>query len=125
VRAAPDRIRARNRLRPPHRTAAGPLRADEITAGLPKRAWQRLSAGAGAKGQRFYDWALIAHPDPAGTEDNPAGTECWWLLVRRHRHTGEPAFYRCYSPEPSRYASWSASPADGGPWRSPSRPARA
>lgn len=82
------------------RTAAGLLRADEITAGLPKRAWQRLSAGAGAKGQRFYDWALIAHPDPAGTEDNPAGTECWWLLVRRHRHTGEPAFYRCDSPEP-------------------------
>lgn len=24
---------------------------------------------------------------------------CWWLLVRRHRHTGELAFYRCYSPE--------------------------
>jgi len=83
------------------RTAAGLLRADEITAGLPKRAWQRLSAGAGAKGQRFCDWALMSHPDPAGTEDNPAGTECWWLLVRRHRHTGELAFYRCYSPEHS------------------------
>ena len=24
----------------------------------------------------------------------------WWLLVRRHRRTGELAFYRCYSPRP-------------------------
>ena len=75
-------------------TAAGLIRADVLTAGLPRRAWQRLSAGAGAKGQRFYDWALITltHPDP------DSGTACWWLLVRRHRDTGELAFYRCYSP---------------------------
>ena len=39
-------------------TAAGPVRADELAAGLPRRAWQRLSAGPGAKGQRYYDWAL-------------------------------------------------------------------
>jgi SRSO17 transposase len=37
--------------------AAGLIRADELTAGLPRRAWQRLSAGAGAKDQRYYDWA--------------------------------------------------------------------
>lgn len=37
-------------------TAAGLLRADEITKGLPRRAWQRLYAGPGAKGQRYYDW---------------------------------------------------------------------
>jgi SRSO17 transposase len=80
-------------------TAAGPLRADEIAAGLPRRAWQRLSAGAGAKGQRYYDWAWVAHPDPAGRTDL-TDTQCWWLLVRRHRHTGELAFYRCYSPQP-------------------------
>jgi hypothetical protein len=45
--------------------AAGPLRADELTAGLPRRAWQRLSGGAGAKGQRYYDWALIRLLTPA------------------------------------------------------------
>ena len=83
-------------------TAAGPLRADQIAAGLPRRAWQRLSAGAGAKGQRYYDWAWVAHPDPTGSTDptDPVDTQCWWLLVRRHRHTGELAFYRCYSPQP-------------------------
>jgi SRSO17 transposase len=80
-------------------TQAGLFRADELAAGLPRRAWQRLSAGAGAKGQRFYDWALISHPDPAGSTA-PTDTQCWWLLVRRHRDTGELAFYRCYSPQP-------------------------
>jgi SRSO17 transposase len=79
-------------------TAAGSVRADVLAAGLPKRAWQRLSAGAGAKGERYYDWALIAHPDPAGQAD-PDDTQCWWLLVRRHCTTGELAFYRCYSPD--------------------------
>lgn len=80
-------------------TQAGLIRADELAASVPRWAWQQLSAGAGAKGQRFYDWALIAHPDPTGVDD-PADTQRWWLLVRRHRDTGELAFYRCYSPEP-------------------------
>ena len=79
-------------------THAGLIRADEITAGLTRRSWQRLSAGTGAKGHRFYDWALIAHPDPVGPAD-PADTQCWWLLVRRHCDTGELAFYRCYAPD--------------------------
>ncbi len=43
-------------------TAAGPLCADVLAAGLPRRAWQRLSAGPGAKGQRYYDWACIVLP---------------------------------------------------------------
>lgn len=78
------------------RTPAGPIRADTLAAELPRWAWQRLSAGAGAKGQRYYDWAWITlTPDRADTDTD---TGCWWLLVRRHRDTGELAFYRCYSP---------------------------
>jgi SRSO17 transposase len=80
-------------------TAAGSLRVDHITAGLPRQAWQQLSAGPGAKGRRLYDWALLTHPDPAGRADQ-ADDQCWWLLVRRHQVTGELAFYRCYSPHP-------------------------
>jgi len=79
-------------------TGAGRLRADTLTASLPPHAWQRLSAGAGAKGQRFYDWALIVLTPPAAGTDRD--TACWWLLVRRHRDTGELAFYRCYAPHP-------------------------
>jgi SRSO17 transposase len=43
-----------------HRVPAGAglaLRADELGARLPKRAWQQLPAGEGAKGKRYYDWA--------------------------------------------------------------------
>ena len=46
-------------------TQAGKFRADALARKLPKQAWQKLSAGAGAKGRRFYDWAAIELPDPA------------------------------------------------------------
>jgi len=39
-------------------TPAGMLRADGVAARLPKHVWQRLSAGAEAKGHRYYDWAF-------------------------------------------------------------------
>jgi SRSO17 transposase len=71
-------------------TAAGPSRADALAARLPPRAWQRLSAGAGAKGHRWYDWAWIA------IERGRSGHH--WLLVRRSRHTRELAYYHCYYP---------------------------
>jgi SRSO17 transposase len=79
------------------RTPAGPVRADTLVARLPRWAWQQLSAGPGAKGERYYDWAWITlTPDSCA---DGAGTGCWWLLARRHRTTGELAFYRCYSPQ--------------------------
>lgn len=70
-------------------TRAGKLRADALVKKLPKRAWQKLSAGAGAKCHRFYDWAL------ADVADEGPGHR--HLLVRRNRSTGELAFCRCYS----------------------------
>ena len=81
------------------RTPAGSVRADTLAASLPRRAWQRLSAGAGAKGQRYYDWAWITLSPPADHGDHGSDTACWWLLVRRNRTTGELAFYRCYAPQ--------------------------
>jgi SRSO17 transposase len=75
-----------------HRVPAGAgraLRADELAARLPKKAWQRLPAGEGAKGLRWYDWAWTAISDP--------GPGCRHLLIRRNRATGELASYRCYS----------------------------
>lgn len=60
-------------------TRAGMLRADFWSKKLPTFAWQKLSAGTGAKGQRFYDWAHIALHDPR------AGHR--YLLVRRSRIT--------------------------------------
>jgi SRSO17 transposase len=73
-------------------TRAGKVRADALAKKLPKRAWQKLSAGTGAKGHRYYDWALIDVAD-----DRPGHRH---LLVRRNRNSGELAFYRCYSAAP-------------------------
>ena len=81
-----------------HRRRPGPA-PTPWPPGCPRRAWQRLSAGAGAKGERVYDWAWIDHTD-RDQHDDPLDTQCWSLLIRRHPHTGELAFYRCYSPEP-------------------------
>ncbi|APU40425.1 IS701 family transposase [Streptomyces sp. TN58] len=79
-----------------HRVAthAGRFPAKALVARIPKRAWQRLSAGAGAKGERYYEWAQLDITGPAGRPGH------WWLLVRRNRRSGELAFYRCFSPRP-------------------------
>ncbi|MFD3591073.1 IS701 family transposase, partial [Streptomyces sp. NPDC058683] len=65
-----------------------PVRADTVAGQLPTTAWQRQSAGRGAKGPRYYDWAWIH----IGTDGHRH------LLIRRNRTTGELAFYLCWSP---------------------------
>ncbi|WP_410818089.1 IS701 family transposase [Micromonospora sp. 050-3] len=70
-------------------------RVDALAAGLPATAWQRVSAGRGAKGHRYYDWSFTALPH---APDAHGGHH--WLLIRRNRRNGELAFYRCWSPEP-------------------------
>jgi SRSO17 transposase len=81
-----------NRRVPTH---AGAIRVDRLPAQLPKRAWQKLSAGTGAHGQRYYSWGwieLLAEDD--------ADTGWHYLLIRRNDRTGEHAYLRCYSPRP-------------------------
>jgi SRSO17 transposase len=64
-------------------TPSGPRRADELAATAPAKGWQRLSAGAGSKGQRLYDWLLLS---PDGDAHR--------LLVRRSiSHPDELAYY--------------------------------
>ncbi len=70
-------------------TGAGTFRADALGKKVPKRAWQKLSAERGAKGQRFYDWAVIDLAEAAPGHHQ--------LLIRRNRSTGELAYYRCHS----------------------------
>jgi SRSO17 transposase len=76
-----------------HRIPAWPggkrqLRADHIAAALPAGCWQRISAGTGSKGPRWYDWAWVSAHQPGHS-----------LLIRRGS-TGELTFYRCWSPAP-------------------------
>jgi Transposase DDE domain len=71
-------------------TPTGRMRADELAALAPQRGWQRLSAGAGSKGQRLYDWLLI---DP--------GPDAHHLLTRRSISTpDELAYYILHSSTP-------------------------
>ena len=86
-------------------TGIGVRKAIDLAVRLPPAAWQRLSAGPGAKGQRLYEWALVETTDPAsdGTaRDAGLGADQGghWLLIRRNLRTRELAFYRAYSPRP-------------------------
>jgi SRSO17 transposase len=81
---------------------AGAERVDVLTASLPRHAWQRRSAGVGAKGERWYSWALIDITD----SDAAAAAGQHHLLVRRNDKTGELAYYRCYSPTPATLADY-------------------
>jgi hypothetical protein len=58
-------------------TGIGVYRADVLAAGLPATAWQRVSAGRGTKGHRYYDWSYTALPHAT---DSHGGHH--WLLIR-------------------------------------------
>jgi SRSO17 transposase len=71
-------------------TPRGPVRADELARGAPRKGWQRLSAGRGSKGHRLYDWLLL---DP--------GVDEHLLLVRRSiSKPSELAYYICHTRHP-------------------------
>jgi hypothetical protein len=78
-------------------TVAGKFHADALARKVPKRAWQKLSVGRGAKGHRFYDWPVIDLAEAAPGRHH--------LLVRRNRSTGELAYYRCHSTTPASLAT--------------------
>jgi len=71
----------------------GPSRVDDLVKALPAGSWHTLSAGTGAKGERWYKWAQI------NTLDEPCQGRCS-VLARLNNATGELAYYRCYSPGP-------------------------
>jgi SRSO17 transposase len=68
--------------------------ASRLAISLPARAWRRLSAGAGSKGERLYDWARLRL---TRLQQPP-----WdhWLLVRRSRKDPkELAYYVVFGPD--------------------------
>jgi SRSO17 transposase len=72
----------------------GQARACDLIAARPAAAWQRLSCGDGAQGERVYDWAC--------QRLRPALRAGWMhaLLARRHpTNADELAFYLVYAPE--------------------------
>jgi SRSO17 transposase len=77
-------------------TPAGEQRADALIAAVASRAWQRISAGAGAHGPREFDWARV--PVRPGWKRGRGH----WLLARRSISDPEEiAYYACYGPRRS------------------------
>jgi SRSO17 transposase len=74
--------------------------AEAIARGLGDAAWQRLSAGAGSKGERLYDWAYCELADLDAGEYDDARTGLWTrgLLIRRSRGDGALAFFSTWCP---------------------------
>jgi SRSO17 transposase len=68
-----------------------------ILADLPAQGWEQLSAGAGSKGPRWYDWLRLELSNP------PQRGWKRWLLIRRsisdpNELTGSIVFARAHTP---------------------------
>lgn len=75
----------------------GQPHANSIADHIPAEAWRRLSAGVGAKGPRWYDWARV----PLARLQLTAEERRWehWLLVRRSRSDPtDLAYYVVFAP---------------------------
>ncbi len=75
----------------------GQPRADVIAAHIPADQWRRLSAGEGAKGPRWYDWARVRLARLQLTAEERRWEH--WLLVRRSRSDPtDLAYYVVFAP---------------------------
>jgi SRSO17 transposase len=74
--------------------------AEEIAHGLDASAWQRLSAGAGTKGPRLFDWAYLELADLEAEQFGGTSTGLWTrgLLIRRNISDGELAYFSTWCP---------------------------
>ncbi len=74
--------------------------AEEIARDLDQALWQRLSAGAGTKGERLHDWAYCELADLDAAEDDEERSGLWTrgLLIRRNITDGTLAFFSTWCP---------------------------
>mgnify|MGYP002718814034 FL=1 len=75
--------------------------AAEIAKGIPDQDWVRLSAGAGTKGPRLYDWAYLPLATLRADALDAALDQSLWtrgLLVRRSLSDGALAYFTTWCP---------------------------
>ena len=70
----------------------GPVAVRTLAAEIDSDRWVRISAGQGAKGERFYDWARV----PLATPSRDGFAR--WLLVRRGLDDDELRYSACFGP---------------------------
>jgi SRSO17 transposase len=69
-------------------------KAEQVVAAWPAAAWQRLSAGEGSQGPRWYDWAWM----PMSWRLAPQGMAHWLLARRSLSKPDEIAYYFVFGP---------------------------
>src|SRR5919112_1673130 len=74
--------------------------ASRLATSLPARAWRRLSAGAGSKGERLYDWARLRL-----TRLQQPPWEHWLLVRRSCKDPTDLAYYVVYGPDQTTLAT--------------------
>jgi SRSO17 transposase len=70
-----------------------PHRVSEYLDNLPTEGWQRLSAGEGSKGPRWYDWLRLPLYDLP-----PTGWQRWLLVRRSLTDPTDLTAYVCFAP---------------------------
>jgi SRSO17 transposase len=72
----------------------GQVHAEQLVGQVEPEQWLRLSAGAGSKGQRLYDWTRVSL-----WRFGWPGNVGFWLLARRSiSDPTELAYYMCFAP---------------------------
>uniref|UniRef100_UPI001873B462 IS701 family transposase n=1 Tax=Nocardiopsis kunsanensis TaxID=141693 RepID=UPI001873B462 len=74
----------------------GRRRVDTLIGRAPEEAWHRVSAGAGVRGERVYDWAWATLPS---FEEVPAGFVRTLLARRSTDDPTDIAYYLCFHPD--------------------------
>jgi SRSO17 transposase len=74
--------------------------AAAIASTLDPSTWRRLSAGAGSKGERLFDWAYLELANLEAAEYNETLSGLWTrgLLIRRNIADGDLAFFATWCP---------------------------
>lgn len=70
-------------------------KAEQVVAAWPADVWQRLSAGEGSQGPRWYDWAWM----PMSWRLHPDGLAHWLLARRSVSKPDEIAYYFVFGPD--------------------------
>ena len=65
--------------------------AEGLVGTIPPEGWQRLSTGAGTKGERYYEWARVEL-----SCRQPEGFSRWFLFRRCPEHADHPSFISYY-----------------------------
>ncbi|WP_443034431.1 IS701 family transposase [Streptomyces sp. BE303] len=73
-------------------------RIDHLITQAPPEAWQRLSAGSGAKGERLYDWAAARLPAVWEFDGDEPVRQHWMLARRSIARPDEIAYYLACAP---------------------------